>query len=180
MTKTANLPYSTGKEENREVTEYGISLKDGSKTPRRRAAENIAKSDLVKNPIPISELHKWKTLELELYYEENKIDNKIVQNEFLTPKEIFVHKVKSDIDSCISKEDFIRLLDKYSHLENDKNFRKDVVIKLNDVVICKQETLEQLNSVWKIFKALSVIEDPEDLLVSKFKQRRAEINKLTL
>ncbi len=177
--KTAHLPGNAAVN-NKLVTEYGRKVSDNTKTMYRLSLEKIAKSDLMTRPIPLSELDSYKTHDLEQYIAEHELKETVIQEELITKEQAFVHKVKSDIDSCISKEDFIRLLDKYSHLENDKNFRKDVVIKLNEVVICKQDTLEQLNSVWKIFKDLSVIEDPEDLLVSKFKQRRSEINKLTL
>lgn len=177
--KTANLPYSIDSS-NKIVNEYGRNIQTGEKTLRRKCAENIAKSDLVTKPIPLSELDNWKTYDLELYNENNKVVETVIQTELISKEQEFADKVRVDIAKCHTPADYMHLLHKYSELQFNPGFRKDVISHAKYTVIKDSGTESDLVDVWNIFKTLAVVEDPEDLLVTAIKQRRSEINKLTL
>lgn len=172
--KTANLPYSTGNEV-KFVNEYGRSTIDGKKTKYREALERIAKSDLMIKPIPLSELDRYKTTELAIYTAENERKETVEQVELISKETEFADKVRTEINNCIRITDFLHILHKYKELDTNPVFRKDVINRLNQTLIKESESEDDLKDIWNAFKGISVVEDPDDLLVVKIKQRRTEI-----
>lgn len=177
--KTAHLPGNAAAD-NKFVTEYGRKTSDNTKTMYRLSLEKIAKSDLMTKPIPLSELDNYKTHDLELYIAEHELKETVIQEELISREAEFADKVRADIANCRLKSDYVHLLHKYSELHFNKGFRKDVINHAKNTVIKAAEVESELIELWNIFKTLSVVEDPEDLLVNIIKSRRSEINKLTL
>lgn len=176
--RTAHLPGNAAAD-NRLVTEYGRKTSDNTKTVYRQSLEKIAKSDLMSKPIPLSELDKYKTHDLELYIAEHEQKETVIQTELISKEQEFADKVRANIAECRTISDYTHLLHKFTELIQNPGFRKDVITHAKNTVIKGSLTESDLVEVWNIFKVLAVVEDPEDILVTAIKQRRTEINKLT-
>jgi len=177
--KTAHLP-SSSVSQDRYVDDYGRNVNDKQKTKYRLSLEKRAKSDEMSVPIPLSELDKYTTDDLARYIFDHEKKEVIEQIELISKEAEFADKVRTDINNCTKFPDFLHMLHKYRELETNPAFRKDVINQVNQTLIRESETEDDLKDVWNAFKGLSVVEDPEDLLVTKIKERRSEINKLTL
>ncbi|NOS85259.1 MAG: hypothetical protein HOP31_08980 [Ignavibacteria bacterium] len=177
--RTAHLPGNAAGD-NRLVNQYGRKTSDNTKTVYRQSLEKIAKSDLMNKPIPLSELDKYTNHDLEIYIAEHEQKETVIQEELISKETEFADKVRADIAKCRIPADYTHLLHKYSELQFNPGFRKDVISHAKNTVIKDSGTESDLVDVWNIFKSLAVVEDPEDLLVTAIKQRRSEINKLTL
>lgn len=177
--KTAHLP-SSSVSQDKYVDEYGRNVNDKQKTKYRISLEKRAKSDEMTVPIPLSELDKYKTDDLARYIFDHEKKEVIEQIELISKEAEFADKVRADIAKCKTPADYIHLLHKYSELQHNPGFRIDVISHAKNTVIKESSTESDLVDVWNIFKPLAVVEDPEDILITAIKQRRSEINKLTL